>query len=122
MRTKTPSQKTQIRSLSGGNQQKVVLAKSLAGKSEIIIFDEPTRGIDVGAKWEIYELMNRLAKEGMAVIMISSEMPELLGMSDRILVMHEGEITGELSKEDASQVRILELASGIKDVGGSLKT
>ena len=76
----------------------------------------------MGAKGEIYELMNRLAREGMAVIMISSEMPELLGMSDRILVMHEGEITGELSKEDASQVRILELASGIKDAGGSLKT
>ena len=122
LQIKCPGMEQLTKNLSGGNQQKVVLAKSLAGKSEIIIFDEPTRGIDVGAKWEIYELMNRLAKEGMAVIMISSEMPELLGMSDRILVMHEGEITGELSKEDASQVRILELASGIKDVGGSLKT
>ena len=122
LQIKCPGMEQLTKNLSGGNQQKVVLAKSLAGKSEIIIFDEPTRGIDVGAKWEIYELMNRLAKEGMAVIMISSEMPELLGMSDRILVMHEGEITGELSKEDASQVRILELASGIKDAGGSLKT
>ncbi len=122
LQIKCPGMEQLTKNLSGGNQQKVVLAKSLAGKSEIIIFDEPTRGIDVGAKWEIYELMNRLAREGMAVIMISSEMPELLGMSDRILVMHEGEITGELSKEDASQVRILELASGIKDAGGSLKT
>ena len=98
--------------LSGGNQQKVVLAKSLAGKSNIIIFDEPTRGIDVGAKQEIYVLMNQLAQEGMAIIMISSEMPELLGMSDRIVVMHEGEVTGELSKEEATQAKILDLASG----------
>ena len=100
------------KNLSGGNQQKVVLAKSMASKSDILIFDEPTRGIDVGAKQEIYMLMNQLAKEGMAIIMISSEMPELLGMSDRILVMHEGEVTGELSKEEATQTKILELASG----------
>ena len=98
--------------LSGGNQQKVVLAKWLASNARILIFDEPTRGIDVGAKQEIYMLMNQLAKEGMAIIMISSEMPELLGMSDRILVMHEGEVTGELSKEEATQTKILELASG----------
>lgn len=113
LQIKCPGMEQLTKNLSGGNQQKVVLAKSLAANSDIIIFDEPTRGIDVGAKWEIYELMNQLAKEGMAIIMISSEMPELLGMSDRILVMHEGEITGELSKEEATQVRILELASGI---------
>ena len=103
------------KNLSGGNQQKVVLAKSLAGNSDIILFDEPTRGIDVGAKKEIYVLMNELARQGMAIIMISSEMEELLGMSDRILVMHEGELTGELSKEEATQEKILKLASGIKE-------
>lgn len=112
LRIKTPSMEQLTGNLSGGNQQKVVLAKSLAGKSNIIIFDEPTRGIDVGAKQEIYVLMNQLAQEGMAIIMISSEMPELLGMSDRIVVMHEGEVTGELSKEEATQAKILDLASG----------
>ena len=108
---KTPGMEQTVKNLSGGNQQKVVLAKSLAGKSKIMIFDEPTRGIDVGAKHEIYLLMNELAENGMAIIMISSEMPELLGMSDRILVMHEGEVTGELQKEEATQTKILELAS-----------
>lgn len=112
LRIKTPSMEQLTKNLSGGNQQKVVLAKSLAGKSDIIIFDEPTRGIDVGAKQEIYVLMNELAREGMAIIMISSEMPELLGMSDRIVVMHEGGVTGELSKEEATQAKILDLASG----------
>lgn len=111
---KTPSMEQFAKNLSGGNQQKVVLAKSLASNSDIIIFDEPTRGIDVGAKKEIYVLMNELAKKGMAIIMISSEMQELLGMSDRIMVMHEGELMGELSKEEATQEKILELASGIK--------
>ena len=111
---KTPSMEQLTRNLSGGNQQKVVLAKSLASNSDIIIFDEPTRGIDVGAKKEIYVLMNELAKKGMAIIMISSEMQELLGMSDRIIVMHEGEMMGELRKEDATQEKILELASGIR--------
>lgn len=111
---KTPSMEQLAKNLSGGNQQKVVLAKSLATNSDIIIFDEPTRGIDVGAKQEIYQLMNQLAKEGMAIIMISSEMPELLGMSDRIAVMHEGEVAGELSRAEATQSRILELASGVR--------
>ena len=111
---KTPSMEQLTRNLSGGNQQKVVLAKSLASNSDIIIFDEPTRGIDVGAKKEIYVLMNELAKKGMAIIMISSEMQELLGMSDRIIVMHEGKMMGELKKEDATQEKILELASGIR--------
>lgn len=112
---KTPTMEQLTRNLSGGNQQKVVLAKSLASDSDIIIFDEPTRGIDVGAKKEIYVLMNKLAQQGMAIVMISSEMQELLGMSDRILVMHEGEMMGELKKEDATQEKILELASGIKE-------
>lgn len=115
LQIKCPSMEQLTKNLSGGNQQKVVLAKSLASNSKIIIFDEPTRGIDVGAKKEIYELINQLASEGMAIIMISSEMPELLGMSDRIIVMHEGEVTGELKKEEANQVKILELASGIKN-------
>lgn len=112
LRIKTPSMEQLTKNLSGGNQQKVVLAKSMSGSSDIIIFDEPTRGIDVGAKQEIYVLMNELAAEGMAIIMISSEMPELLGMSDRIMVMHEGEVTGELLKEEATQAKILDLASG----------
>ena len=114
MHTKCMGPDDMISNLSGGNQQKVVLAKSLASNSDIIIFDEPTRGIDVGAKKEIYVLMNELAKKGMAIIMISSEMQELLGMSDRIIVMHEGEMMGELKKEDATQEKILELASGIR--------
>lgn len=97
--------------LSGGNQQKVVLAKWLAKNTDIIIFDEPTRGIDVGAKYEIYLLMNRLAAEGKAVIMISSELPEVLGMSDRIIVMHEGRIKGEITQvAKATQEDILSLA------------
>lgn len=112
---KTPSMEQFARNLSGGNQQKVVLAKSLAGNSDIILFDEPTRGIDVGAKKEIYVLMNELARQGMAIIMISSEMEELLGMSDRILVIHEGELMGELEKKEATQEKILELASGIRE-------
>ncbi|MCP1110355.1 sugar ABC transporter ATP-binding protein [Ohessyouella blattaphilus] len=115
LKIKTPDINQKVKNLSGGNQQKVVLAKSLASKSNIIIFDEPTRGIDVGAKQEIYALMNELVSQGMAIIMISSEMPELMGMSDRIVVMHEGKITGEVSKEEMSQEYILKLASGYKE-------
>lgn len=100
-----------VKTLSGGNQQKVVLGKWLATNSEILIFDEPTRGIDVGAKSEIYHLMRQLIEEGKSIIMISSEMPELIGMSDRILVMHEGRITGELDRELVTQEKILELAT-----------
>jgi ABC-type sugar transport system ATPase subunit len=97
--------------LSGGNQQKLVLAKWLETDSRVVIFDEPTRGIDVGAKYEIYLLMNRLAEAGKAVIMISSELEEVLGMSDRILVMHEGRIKGELTDvSTASQADILSMA------------
>ncbi len=110
---KTPTPKQLVRNLSGGNQQKVVVAKVLAADTDILIFDEPTRGIDVGAKQEIYKLMNRLVEEGKSILMISSEMEEMLGMSDRILVLHEGRVSGEVLKNEFTQERILELASGI---------
>ena len=109
---KTPSVEQTVQNLSGGNQQKVVLAKWLFTQSKVLIFDEPTRGIDVGAKTEIYQLMNRLAENGVAIIMISSELPEILGMSDRILVMHDGAVAGELNREDATQEKIMSLATG----------
>ncbi|NPV52610.1 MAG: sugar ABC transporter ATP-binding protein [Firmicutes bacterium] len=111
---KTPRLSTPARSLSGGNQQKVVLAKWLATRARVIIFDEPTRGIDVGAKWEIYQLMNELVKQGTSVIMISSDLREILGMSDRILVMREGCITGEFDRSEATQENILYCAAGGK--------
>lgn len=110
----TPGINQQVGNLSGGNQQKVVLSKWLASDSKIIIFDEPTRGIDVGAKVEVYQLMNKLVQKGVGIIMISSELPELLAMSDRIVVMHEGRITGELSREEATQEKVLKLASDAK--------
>ena len=112
---KTPSVKQEVRNLSGGNQQKVVVAKELAAENEILIFDEPTRGIDVGAKQEIYRLMNSLVEQGKSILMISSEMEELLGMSDRIVVLHEGRVTGGLEKDQFSQDKVLELASGITE-------
>ena len=112
MSIKTPTMDQMVNNLSGGNQQKVVIAKTLAANCGIIIFDEPTRGIDVGAKQEIYKLIAQLADEGKAIIMISSEMEELIGLSDRIIVLHEGRITGELKKEEFSQSTILDLASG----------
>jgi ribose transport system ATP-binding protein len=112
LRIATPSIHQYVQNLSGGNQQKVVLAKWLAVGSRIVIFDEPTRGIDVGAKVEVYQLMNILVREGAGIIMISSELPELIAMSDRILVMHEGRIAGELSRQDATQEKILHLATG----------
>jgi ribose transport system ATP-binding protein len=111
MSIKAPSVHSRVVSLSGGNQQKVVVAKWLVRNCDILIFDEPTRGIDVGAKSEIYKLMNQLAAQGKSIIMISSEMPELLRMSDRILVMCEGEKTGELSIEEATQEKIMALAA-----------
>ena len=114
---KTPSLEQRVENLSGGNQQKVVIAKTLAANSEIIIFDEPTRGIDVGAKQEIYKLMNQLAGEGKAIIMVSSDMPELLGMSDRIITIYEGRKTGELAKSEFDQNYILDLASGGEEHG-----
>ena len=116
-RIKTPSLEQRVRNLSGGNQQKVVLAKTLAANSEIVIFDEPTRGIDVGAKQEIYKLMNELVESGKSILMVSSDMPELLGMSDRVIVIYEGEKTGEVSKEEFNQNYILDLASGGKENG-----
>ena len=109
--TKTPSTATLLRSLSGGNQQKVVIAKWLLRDCDVLIFDEPTRGIDVGAKSEIYKLMNQLVSEGKSIIMISSEMPELLRMSDRIVVMCEGRVTGELDIAEATQEKIMSYAT-----------
>ena len=111
MHIKTPSQATQIRSLSGGNQQKVIIGRWLLTKPEILLLDEPTRGIDVGAKYEIYQLIIDLAKEGKGVIMVSSEMPELLGVCDRILVMSGGRLAGEVDAKNTSQEEILTLAA-----------
>jgi ribose transport system ATP-binding protein len=109
---RTPSGEQTVRNLSGGNQQKVVLAKWLFTDSKFLIFDEPTRGIDVGSKVEIYQLMKSLAARGAGILMISSELPELLGMSDRILVMHEGRLAGELSRAEATQEGVMHLATG----------
>lgn len=112
LRVKTPSLAQRVVNLSGGNQQKVVLAKWLCREADVLIFDEPTRGIDVGAKAEIYQLINRLAAEGRAILMISSELPEILGLSDRILVMHAGRIAGEFTAAEATQEKILQCALG----------
>ena len=111
MRIKTPGQKTQIRSLSGGNQQKVIIGRWLLTKPEVLLLDEPTRGIDVGAKYEIYQLILDLANEEKGVIMVSSEMPELLGICDRILVMSGGRLAGEVDAKSTSQEEILTLAA-----------
>ncbi len=111
MHIKTPSQRTQIRSLSGGNQQKVIIGRWLLTKPEILLLDEPTRGIDVGAKYEIYQLIIDLANEGKGVIMVSSEMPELLGVCDRIIVMSGGQVAGEVDAKTTSQEEILTLAA-----------
>ena len=108
IRAHTPSQTAQ--SLSGGNQQKVVLAKWLEASPRLLILDEPTRGVDVGAKTEIYAIINRLARAGTAILMISSDLPEVLGMSDRIVVMHEGRVTGEFDREQASEERVMQAA------------
>jgi ABC-type sugar transport system ATPase subunit len=112
LRIKTPDARQRVGNLSGGNQQKVVLAKWLGSDADILLFDEPTRGIDVGAKIEIYQLINRLAAAGKAILMISSELPEVLGMSDRILVMNRGRIAGEFSTVTATQEAILQCALG----------
>jgi inositol transport system ATP-binding protein len=111
LRVKTPSMGETIQNLSGGNQQKVLIGRWLLTKPKILILDEPTRGIDVGAKAEIHKLVSKLAGEGVAVLMISSEMPEVLGMSDRVMVMHEGRVTGIIYRKDADQVSVMELAS-----------
>ena len=110
MNIKAPSIMQKVGNLSGGNQQKVQLAKWLFAKPNVLILDEPTRGIDVGAKYEIYTLMNRLVEEGMSIIMISSELPEVLGMSDRLYVMSGGSITGELSAEEADERKVMAMA------------
>lgn len=107
MNIKTPSVRQKTNNLSGGNQQKVVLSKWIFSEPDILILDEPTRGIDVGAKYEIYSIINQLASDGKGIVMISSELPELLGMCDRIYVMNEGRITGELERKDADQERIM---------------
>lgn len=116
MSVKTPSKETPIQSLSGGNQQKVLLAKWMMRDPEVLILDEPTRGIDVGAKFEIYKLMTEVAQSGKAVVMVSSELPELIGMCDRIYVMCEGHIAGELSREQFSQEAIMMYATGTHSI------
>ncbi len=107
---KTPGLERFVRYLSGGNQQKVVIAKWLASESEILIFDEPTRGIDVGAKIEIYKIMNELLKKGACIIMISSEMPELLGVSDRVLVIKNGSAVAQFERSEVTQEEVLRWA------------
>ena len=111
MRTKTPSQETKIRSLSGGNQQKVIIGRWLLTDPEVLLLDEPTRGIDVGAKYEIYQLILDLANKGKTVIMVSSEMPELLGVCDRIVVMSGGRVAGEVDARNTTQEEIMTLAA-----------
>lgn len=113
LKIKTPSLKQKTNLLSGGNQQKVVLAKGLSHDTKIIIFDEPTRGIDVGVKFEIYKIMNELSARGVGIIMISSELPEVLGMSDRIYTMHDGCVNGEVERADATQEKLLAYIAGL---------
>ena len=110
---RTPSLLQVVNNLSGGNQQKVVVAKWLFCDSKILIFDEPTRGIDVGAKFAIYELIERLAREGVGVIMISSELPEIMGMTDRVVVLHEGTLEATLVTKNTTQEEILNFAAGL---------
>jgi ribose transport system ATP-binding protein len=112
LQIRTPGLDRKVMFLSGGNQQKVVIAKWLCAQSDLFIFDEPTRGIDVGAKVEVYNLMNELIRQGAGIIMISSELPEILGMSDHILVMRKGRVTGEFKREEATQEKILSKAWG----------
>jgi inositol transport system ATP-binding protein len=112
LRIKTPNTAMIVENLSGGNQQKIVLAKWLLGDLKLLILDEPTRGIDVGSKSEIHRLMTDFARQGLAIIMISSELPEILGMSDRVVVMSEGRVTGELTRREATQESIMRLATG----------
>ncbi len=111
LRVKTPDLQERIENLSGGNQQKVLIGRWLLMRPKVLILDEPTRGVDVAAKAEIHQLVAQLAAQGTAVLMISSEMPEILGMSHRIMVMHEGRVTGILEREQADQVKIMELAA-----------
>ncbi|MBC7796353.1 MAG: sugar ABC transporter ATP-binding protein, partial [Pyrinomonadaceae bacterium] len=112
LRVKANDVETIVGTLSGGNQQKVVLAKWLLTKPKVLFLDEPTRGIDVGAKQEIYAQINNLAQNGLAIVLVSSELPEVLGLSDRIIVLHEGRITGEFSRELATPEKIMACATG----------
>ena len=112
LKIKTSGTDFEIKNLSGGNQQKVVLAKNLMVNPKIIILDEPTRGVDVGAKYEIYKNIVELAEQGISIIMVSSELPEILGISDRIVVMHEGEVKGEFINKNITQEMIMETAIG----------
>ena len=121
LRVKTPGIEARVINLSGGNQQKVVLGKWLAMTPRVMIFDEPTRGIDVGAKAEIYRLMRELAAGGAVILMISSDMEEILNISDRIAVMHEGEITGMLDRADCNEQNIMQLATGKTDTRGQTR-
>ncbi|MEG1408079.1 MAG: ATP-binding cassette domain-containing protein, partial [Ruthenibacterium sp.] len=111
---KTPSPDQIIKNLSGGNQQKVAIAKALLTNPKILILDEPTRGVDVGAKKEIYDVINELKEKGLSIIMISSEMPEVMGLSDKIMVIHEHKISGILSKKEFSQEKIMRYAVGVE--------
>jgi len=120
MRTKTPSIKQAVVNLSGGNQQKVVLAKWLAMQPKILILDEPTRGIDVGAKAEIYRHMADLADQGITILMVSSDMEETIGMSDRVVVMHERKLKGILERNELTQLAIADLMTGNPEAKGSL--
>ena len=112
LRIRTPSAEQLVRNLSGGTQQKVVLAKWLVGKASVFLFDEPTRGIDVGSKSEIYHLIVELARQGAAIVMVSSELPEVLGMEHRILVVREGRVAAAFSREDATPDKIIAVATG----------
>ena len=112
LRVRAPDLETRVNTLSGGNQQKVVIGKALMTEPRVVFLDEPTRGIDVGAKLEVYELINRLTDEGKAVVLVSSELPELMGMSDRIVMLHEGKVGGEFDAENATQEELLSAAMG----------
>lgn len=118
LRIKTPSVKTHVENLSGGNQQKVVIAKWLNTVPKVLLLDEPTRGIDIGAKVEIYHLMNRLAEEGMSIVWVSSELPELLAISDRVIVLKDGAIRGEFNRDEATQEKVMAIATGSSKLSG----
>jgi D-xylose transport system ATP-binding protein len=113
LKVKAPSLDAPVTALSGGNQQKVVIGKALLTRPRVLLLDEPTRGIDVGAKLEVYELINRLTDAGQAIVLVSSELPELMGMSDRILMLHAGRIGGEFARGAATQEQLLAAAMGI---------
>ena len=113
LRIKTAGQDAPVSSLSGGNQQKVVVAKWIASNPKVLILDEPTRGVDVGAKVEIYKVINELAEQGLPIVMISSEMPEIIGMCDRVIVMREGVVMGELDKAELCEEGLINLSMGV---------